>query len=301
MEFVPFDPNANLAITLPDADDQAGSWTGLTIREAANDRNVSSVTESETRFSNKVQSNAIPSQAQFLGELAPSLNSGDENRRLGFSVNGSILTNQDRDVYSFVGVAGTQVWLDIDRTTSSFDSVIELIDVNGNILALSDDSLQESMGTMSRFRSSSLQSTAVGSLNQFDLPAGSPSSAYGDSFSTNVKDAGMRITLPGSAGQRSLYHIRVRSSNFNVVGTDAERLAQLTNPQLVTQGRSAGSINCRFACESKTNRWAPRFARAMFATLALVSRSLVDHYTAHSPVTIMKPQTTTTLSPMLNR
>ncbi len=139
-----------MAITLPNANDQAGSWTGLTIREAANDRNVSSVTESETRFSNKVQSNAIPSQAQFLGELAPNLNSGDENRRLGFSVNGSILTNQDRDVYSFIGVAGTQVWLDIDRTSSSFDSVIELIDVNGNILALSDDSLQESRGMMSR-------------------------------------------------------------------------------------------------------------------------------------------------------
>ncbi len=51
----------------------------------------------------------------------------------------------------------------------------------------------------------------------------------------------MRVTLPGSAGQRSLYHIRVRSSNFNVVGTDAERLGQLTNPQLVTQGKSAGS------------------------------------------------------------
>ena len=36
----------------------------------------------------------------------------------------------DVDVYSFDAVAGTEVWLDVDLTAVSLDSVIELIDAN---------------------------------------------------------------------------------------------------------------------------------------------------------------------------
>ncbi len=233
VEIVPTDPRDPRPVTLPNSIPDAGSWTGIIVREAANDRNVSLTNETETRFSNKVDSNAVPSQAQFLGELAPNLVSGDENRRLGFVVNGAVLTNQDEDVYSFVGVAGTQVWLDIDRTSSSLDTVIELIDTNGLILALSDNSLEESRGTQSRFINTArpgLNTNSANSLNQFAVTSGPSASAFGDDFSTNVKDAGMRVTLPGAVGERNLYHVRVRSSSVASSTSDADRLSQLTGP-----------------------------------------------------------------------
>ena len=50
----------------------------------------------------------------------------------------------DVDVYSFRGTAGTTVWLDIDRTSTSLDSVVELVDANGAVIARSDNSLDES-------------------------------------------------------------------------------------------------------------------------------------------------------------
>ena len=88
--------------------------------------------------------NEIPSNSQYLGELADSTSGGDNVRRLGFIVEGTIAQPGDLDVYSFVAEAGTQVWLDVDRTNSRLDTVIELIDANGNVRALSNDSLAES-------------------------------------------------------------------------------------------------------------------------------------------------------------
>ena len=76
--------------------------------------------------------------------VADDLNAGDENLRLGFTVHGAIAANSDLDVYSFVGKAGTPVWIDIDQTDASLDTVVELIDVDGNIIAQSNDSLTES-------------------------------------------------------------------------------------------------------------------------------------------------------------
>ena len=246
VEVVPSDPRDPRAVTLPNSIPDAGSWTGLIVREAANDRNVSLAAENETRFSNKVDANSVPSQAQYLGELAPNLVSGDENRRLGFTVNGAVLTNEDKDVYSFVGVAGSQVWIDLDRTASSLDSVIELIDANGIVLALSDNSLEESMGTIGRYvNTARLNANAAGSLNQFAVAAGSNPSEFGDDFSTNTKDAGMRITLPGAVGERNLYHIRVRSSSVANSTSEADRIAQLTGtaPYAASflKGKTSGS------------------------------------------------------------
>ena len=37
----------------------------------------------------------------------------------------------DIDVYSFEATAGTEVWLDIDRTTNTLNSVVELVDAAG--------------------------------------------------------------------------------------------------------------------------------------------------------------------------
>ena len=75
--------------------------------------------------------------------LATTLQGGDENLRLGFEVHGAIDSPTDQDVYSFQATAGTQVWINIDRTTFSLDSVLELVDANGNLLATSDNKLDE--------------------------------------------------------------------------------------------------------------------------------------------------------------
>lgn len=257
LELFPEDPNRNTATP--------GSWNGVVIREAANDRNVLITTETEPRTSSRVDSNSIPSRAQFLGELAPNESSGDENRRLGFIVDGSILTNDDVDVYSFVAEAGTQVWLDIDRTKLGLNSVLELIDTNGQTLVLSDSSLMESKGTIQRLvpTGSPFDPNNARSLNVLPIAAGSPDSAYQDAFSINPNDPGMRVTLPGSPGQRNLYHVRVRSSN--VIGGDR---SSLLNADLLRAGLSAGNyqLQIRLREADETPGTQVRHADVRFAT-----------------------------------
>ena len=121
-----------------------GDWRSILLEPESNDRNVDTTTEQESDQIQEEGVNDVPLQSQNLGSLAASINAGDENLRLGFTVHGAIASTSDLDVYSFVGTAGTPVWLDIDRTDASLDSVIELIDVDGNIIAQSNDSLADS-------------------------------------------------------------------------------------------------------------------------------------------------------------
>ena len=145
-------------------DFQAGLWDGVLVREAAHDRNVAAFTEQEPVRSAFIDSNAIPSQSQFLGEIAPDLQSGDENRRLGFVVNGAITTADDLDVFSFIGESGTEVFLDIDLTGRRLDSVVELIDVNGGVLAGSNDSLLAETNDAAIYSAPNVNSDAAKSL-----------------------------------------------------------------------------------------------------------------------------------------
>ncbi len=179
--------------------------------------------------------NEIPGDAQFLGELANSTSAGDNIRRLGFIVDGTIAKPNDLDVYSFVGEAGTQVWLDIDRTNSRLDTVIELIDANGNVRVLSDNSLTEAQETTSRL-TPNFDETSARSLNGGPIASGSSTSEYQDLYSTNPRDAGMRLVLPGNVGQRFLYHIRVRSSNSNAASDSS-----LLDPTRVRGGLRPGA------------------------------------------------------------
>ncbi|MGB7342821.1 MAG: hypothetical protein WBD20_01290, partial [Pirellulaceae bacterium] len=71
---------------------EAGLWNGITVREGASDRNVAAIAEEEPIRTAVFGTNDIPGESQFLGELAPNLQSGDENRRLGFVVDGAITT-----------------------------------------------------------------------------------------------------------------------------------------------------------------------------------------------------------------
>ncbi|MEZ6078161.1 MAG: PPC domain-containing protein [Pirellulaceae bacterium] len=123
-----------------------GDWRSVRFEPYANDRNVDSAIELETDQLQDTGTNDVVGM-QSLGALAASLSGGDESLRLGFSLDGSIATPQDLDVYSFSATAGTPVWIDIDRTHGSLDSVVELLDANGRILAQSNNSLAESAVT----------------------------------------------------------------------------------------------------------------------------------------------------------
>ncbi len=117
----------------------SGSWRGFLFDEFSNDRNVAVVRELENPLTNGNDTNNSSTTAQFLGVLAPNQKSGDENRRLGFEVQGFISPNDanDIDLYSFKGTAGTGIWIDVDRTGSALDAVVEVINAQGTVVARS--------------------------------------------------------------------------------------------------------------------------------------------------------------------
>lgn len=151
-------------------------------------------------------------------------------------VDGEIAARNDLDVYSFIGRAGSQVWLDIDRTEMSLDSVVELIDANGFVLASSDNSAEEAVAGSVRFINDRMDPEGANPMNLIPL-AEQTLAAGQDQYSTNPKDAGMRITLPGEAGTRNLYHVRVRSSN----GATGDQTPNGPNSPLVSGGLTKGS------------------------------------------------------------
>ncbi len=183
-----------------------GDWRSILLDQYAADRNVAVVLESEAADEAAPGPNATPDTAQFIGSLAANEKSGDENLRLGFEVHGFISAPADIDVYSFVADGGTEVWFDIDRTTSSFDSVLELVDSSGNLIARSDNSYAEGAGA----------GPLVPNPQTLAFQLDKSPFISKDRWSTNELDAGLRVALPGAAGARSIYHVRVRSSNPNV-------------------------------------------------------------------------------------
>ncbi|MEW4453880.1 GEVED domain-containing protein [Bremerella sp. JC817] len=176
-----------------------GAWQGLTIEEFANDRNVQVVVETENSGLSGPGINGTPQTSQNLGILATDEYGGDDNQRLGFEVNGYISNPSDIDVYRFEAQPGTEVWFDIDRTSYDFDVVLELIDNNGNVIAASDNSIDNTFYG---------QGAALAVTN----PLQKSGDYNTDHWSTNPRDAGMRVVLSGAAGQLSEYLIRVRSA-----------------------------------------------------------------------------------------
>ena len=128
------------------------------------------------------------------------MNTGDDSLRLGFEVHGAISYDgpTDADTYSFQGTAGTEVWLSVERTSFALDSVMELVDANGNVVARSDNMQQEEADP------SLLGGTAL----QFQDDPWTPV----DDYSTNPYDPAMRVVLPGPAGTVETYHVRMYSA-----------------------------------------------------------------------------------------
>ena len=182
-----------------------GDWAGITLDEYSNDRNVAVINESEPAIGATTDANGTPNTAKPLGELAQNENSGDDTLRLGFEVHGAIAMDrpQDTDVYSFQGYAGTKVWITLDQTTFSLNTVVELIDADGNVLARSDNWRAEDADP------NLLTAYFPGNIA---LPMTSDAWGYNDVYSVNPSDAALRLVLPGPAGQQQTYYVRVYSA-----------------------------------------------------------------------------------------
>ena len=210
------DTNNNGIATIPRPND----WRSIRLDQDSNDRNVAIVTEMESADITAPGINATVNTAQVLGSLATSEQTGDDNLRMGFEVQGFLNDRNDIDVYSFSAVAGSELWLDIDRTTFALDSVVELLDSNGTVLARSNDTITENQSGEVDFVSGLIQPNLIHPLQKAPTPY-SPTHFSGlpkDYFSTNTRDAGMRIALPGNAGTESTYHVRVRSNDGLTTG-----------------------------------------------------------------------------------
>ena len=206
------------------------SWRSVKLTQYSNDRNVAVINEQElasglgvTSSGQIVDPNAMPQSAEALGQLAPSEKAGDDNRRLGFEVHGNIRfdATADVDVYSFSATAGTEVWIDLDWSTFALDAVVELIDAEGNVLARSDNSVDEQAtddpyGVSPHLYPADPDSVPLVRTMDRD-PWGQPNggttytSDTADQYTMNPRDAGMRVVLPGDGANVQTYYVRVRS------------------------------------------------------------------------------------------
>ena len=186
-----------------------GDWVGVRIGTFANDRNVAYRYENELPIAADESNNDRPSDAQPLGILAARENASDENERLGFNVRGLLSSPTDVDVYSFSAAGGTEVVFDIDETSSGLDTVLELITVDGRIIASSDNSRAESVGTESLFVNESLPE---GVLDEDVRPTITTITST-NVESPNLADAGFKIRLPGDSFADREFFIRVKTAD----------------------------------------------------------------------------------------
>lgn len=195
-------------------------WRSIFLDQFSNDRNFDAILEQELSTDSAPGLNGTVENAQFLGELAPALIASDEVQRLGFDVQGYLGQTNDVDTYSFIGTPGTEVWIDIDRTSFTLDSVIEILDENGTLLARSDNSFAEISGDEDlNVVSSDLQGvTSSLQARDNDYTDFGVGGLYEDFGSTNTRDAGIHFSLPGNVGSastKSVYFFRVRSASIN--------------------------------------------------------------------------------------
>lgn len=233
-----------------------GDWQGIRIAAGANDRNVVYVLESEPAVAVAAGLNAIPATAQAVGSLATSESSADENRRLGFNIRGTLSTSGDIDVYSFFANGQTEVYLDIDDTSFGLDTVVELIDINGNILALSNSSfLEQSNSSTSLPRSSGATALPLTKTGRRTIEG------------PNTLDAGMRVILPGNSTTENQYFVRVRSSNLR----PGDPIARLWDTNHVRAGLSSGQylLSVRLGEADEIAGSMVRLADIRFATNAI--------------------------------
>lgn len=231
-----------------------GDWRGLRFDEFSNDRNVAIIRELENPLINGTDVNFATGLAQNLGVLAPDQKGGDENRRLGFEVAGFISpTNPDDvDVYSFIGTAGTEVWIDIDRTDTNLDAIVEVVNAFGTVLARSVRSGGADPGNLN---------ANTLTVNPF---------LGGDHYTQNFRDPGMQYVLPGVAGSTGTYFVRVRSNPANTGSVES----------LAGQSRGEYQLQIRLRQIQEFPGSTVRFSDIRYAATGIDVRGLP----AHSPI-----------------
>ncbi|HBJ35896.1 MAG TPA: hypothetical protein DDZ51_14335, partial [Planctomycetaceae bacterium] len=192
-------------------------WRGLYFDQFSNDRNVAVVPEQEISTEVAPGLNSTVGNAQFLGELAANFIASDERLRLGYEVHGFLTGATDVDTYSFSGTAGTPIWIDVDKTSMGLNSVVEILDSSGIVLARSINSFNEADNPSSIGVFDSSLAGRVGPLNRFEgsFEDRGAFGLYEDYRSTNIYDSGLSMVLPGPSGTSSVYYVRVRSASVN--------------------------------------------------------------------------------------
>ena len=257
----------------------AGDWQGLKFDAYSHDRNLAVHTEREGSIAGFGDENAEVGSDENIGRLASEEKAGDENIRLGFTIHGAIADPSDQDMYSFEGEAGTMVWFDIDQTDPQLDTVLELIDGDGRVLALSQDSRAEANAGQLTFVNTALVRDGHALPMQLDHDAErNATGEYRDLYSLNDGDSGMRVVLPGAAGTRTTFYVRVRSNgpllNFST-------LADIENT-LPLGGSTQGGYRLQLRLQ-ETDDFAGsvvRYADIRYATTAITAEGLP----AHSPI-----------------
>ncbi|MBI1314162.1 hypothetical protein GC176_22945 [bacterium] len=263
-----------------------GDWRGLKFTEKSNDRNVREVLEDEDANNRGIEINDNPGNAQFLGELAPQhvtgptasdltaidtnvRADGDDNRPLGFEVQGFISLDDpgDVDLYSFKATAGNQIWIDLDRTRGgALDPVVELVQADGTLLA------------RARYDHGMLSVALSGGA----LPLTEHDYLGGDFYTLNPYDTGFRVILPGSAGSVGTYFVRVRSNQATA--------GELDDPGLVDQGLTSGEYQLQIRTQQVDEKPGSvvRFADIRYADVGIDAIGLP----AHSPLLTESIETT---------
>ena len=202
-----------------------GDWRSVKLEQYSNDRNVRIVIETEAALTAGQDNNGGQANAEFIGTLAPNNKSGDDNRPVGFEIHGHVSSDAptDVDTYSFKADAGTEVWLDLDRTSSHLDSVLELVLSTGAVIASSDN----------------------GTLSGLALPLQKAAALGGDYYTQNHFDEGFRVVLPGTTGAEGTYFVRVRSKNGLTSG--AYQLQVRVNQRDEFPGSTVRFADIRFA------------------------------------------------------
>ena len=279
------DTNLNGSASEP----RAGDWRSLEFLPLSHDRNVAVFVESESVNTKGLDKNGIVDDALYLGFLAPNFaistptvtntsesaqeKSGSENKRLGFEVHGAIAFDSpsDVDIYAFNGYAGSEVWIDVDKTSSSLDAMVELLDASGEVvLARSLDSQRDALD--------------FASIVEGALPLEKDGYRGGDFYTRNPRDPGFRVILPGVEGEDTRYFIRVRSQP-TAGATLPEHLTTMSSNDDadVQAGKTSGTYELRARLKQRDDKPGStvQFADIRYPTIGIDVQGLPSH----SPLT----------------
>lgn len=261
-----------------------GDWRGIKLDQFSNDRNVAQVLDAEPAYIATIgDNNNTPQVAQFLGSLANNQKNGDDTLRLGFEIDATIALDNpaDVDVYSFTANSGTEVWIDLDRTSFGLDAMVELVDSDGNVLARATDTNPDVTDIFG-------SNPDAAGLTSFLSPTQSPSSTPvslsfnkdpfrgRDTFTTNPHDATMRVVLPKAANGSNLvnvpFFVRVRSQPLNNDFTGE-------NGNTLNPGLTSGHYQLQIRTQQQDEKAGStvKFADLRFATNAIEVHGLPYH------------------------